>query len=142
MRAPRKEWSRAEYDQLEHLMAGGYRYAQIAERMGRTTGSIQGTAQRLGLQHKCRIGWRRRADTEALHELIIDCLEVRRMTCTETTRYLNSVGHAVSNAWVHKHIHRMHGHYRNIAAANAARVKSLKTGVVRRAQEADRRRSV
>jgi len=134
----RTPWSRAELDALQQMVEGDYRYAEIARHLGRTVRQVESAAQRLGLQSRERAGWNRiPADRAArLREIIADCIEVRRMTCLDTTRYLNAIGEPVSNTWVDRQIAVLGRQYRKQVRMNTSRVRSLKTGIRRRAEEA------
>ena len=128
----RQPWTRQEADLLERYLLDGLKYRHIAERLGRSVASVRGKADRTGLSDKARQAHKAipKAREERLLEIIGDCIEFRRMTCLDTTRYLNTIGETISNAWVHKRIQGRH-RLRKLAAENARRRRSTNMRIQR-----------
>lgn len=120
---PRKyrRWSRAEYDQLEKLVNAGYRYADIAKKMGRELNSIIGAAQRLGLMSSERRAWRLKKDWSDVDRLLTDCIESRLMTITQASKYMGSIGRPVGVSMLYKRLRKLPPDVQRRARDNATR---------------------
>ncbi|MCL7941178.1 hypothetical protein M8009_12870 [Halomonas sp. ATCH28] len=122
MPQPRRPWSRVEYDRLDELLAAGYRYADIAADLGRGVIETRGTAQRIGLTHKARMGWRRR-DWAPIDAAIIDCIEARCLSVPQAARHLTALGTPVAAGTIYKRLAAMPSQVRKQATENGRRRK-------------------
>lgn len=123
---PRKyrPWSRAEYDRLEQLINAGWRYADIADDMGRGVLSIQGTAQRIGLMSDERRSWRKRQDWPEIDRMIIDCIECSKMSVPQVSRHLGALGKPTAQTLIYRRLETMPQAVRRQAKENGNRRRS------------------
>lgn len=136
-------WGRERLDELERLLARGWSFRQCGEHFGCTREAVSEAAYRTGMKSSASSPAVQAFTPERIYrlrELIEECVDLRRMNGRDTTRYLNSIGEEVSNAWVNRQIRAMGREVRRMAKQNANRTRSLRLRAARRRQ-GDQRRS-
>ncbi|MDI5890643.1 hypothetical protein [Halomonas rhizosphaerae] len=122
-------WSRADYDRLEALVAQGLTKDQIGEQMGRSYNQVRGAMARIGLTDPARRGHNRK-DWPEIEPIILDCIQVERMTVPQIESRLRALGYRISRNAIHTRIKGMPASVRKEMRLNAqqrrGRMRSLK----------------
>lgn len=139
-RAPWRDWDRAEYDHLDHLLEQGLGYAKIALIMNITRTQAKGAAQRLGLMRSDRIGKHRvRTDWAEIDRIAEDCIEARLMTVPQAHRHLKALGYDMGLSTLYSRV-RENAALKRQADSNAQRRKSEVGARVQAGRHAKRKR--
>lgn len=132
-------WSRTDYDRLEALVGQGLTKDQIGEQMGRSYDQVRGAMARIGLTDPARRGHNRK-DWPEIEPIILDCIQVERLTVPQIENRLRALGYRISRNAIHQRIKGMPPSVRKEMRANAqqrrGRMRSLKAQRARaRAQQ-------
>ena len=130
----RKPWSRQELDYLELMFNQGVPYPVIAKRLGRTYCSIRTVARRIGITGWDVFSERQRRHLPGAMKIIVDCIELERMTVPMIVERLAAHGYYVSRHWVLSRIHEQGQGLVKEMRANAAnrRARALQRVALRR----------
>lgn len=117
-----RPWTRAEYDLVEKaIIQDNRQYSDIAAELGRSTISVRGAAQRIGVS-ACRRHWRA-IDWNALDRQIIDMIECELMTPKQIAGRLTALGHPVHKSAIYRRLETMPRSIRDRAHRNGIRIK-------------------
>lgn len=108
-----KPWAKEEYDfvERERCRIPPTKFKDIAKVLGRTEGSVEGAAKRIGLtklgrQWNCHRKFTKEEE-EDIKRIITYCIEMRGWVGTEIRQCLKNFGYVMCPSSVHKRIHQL-----------------------------------
>jgi DNA-binding CsgD family transcriptional regulator len=133
-------WAREDFDTLEQLLAQGLKFAEIAQRMGRTFNGIRTAVYRLGLADKKRQRHRLRKDWGEIMPIVVDCIETELMAMPQIVQRLRARGYTVSGHAIHYRLRvRADQGLRERLNKNAAQRRAAKTSIRAKRRHAQQR---